>query len=492
MRSAVPAGQAGVQGCTPESANAPRNGAATAIARGQIVVAATARFLDFARSVMNAAQRRLCAALCAAFLTPSAAVAATYTARLRFAPAASAALAGYFVRVRSAVTNVETQTDVGLPALGTDGMVAVSVPGLDVRTSYFFTVVSYDATGAQSVPSNELSVSYATVASQVDSDGDGLSDAQEDPNLDQRVGTWETDPERPDSDGDGVLDGQDQCGATAPGSAITAAGCPTGYTLFVSKYPNRARPISLDGRTLGSKVFVFVRPEAGVREVRFWLDDPAMRTAPRQREAKPPYDFRGGSLSLATAFDTTTVADGPHTITAAVTTTSGAVRVLTAAITIANATCGGSGCDRGGPEDTCDEPGSGAKQLAVTGRHLRAKAVLENAPEMDPTVGGITVQLRDADGARLYESDVLPHAFTTNRLRRVFRLARESGRSIGVRRLVLRRRGEQVTVQLTADAPDLGGALGTESVLWGVRIGMSCMRVVPLRCVARAGGVRCR
>ena len=143
--------------------------------------------------------------MCAAVLSPSAAVAATYTARLRFAPAASADLAGYFVRVRSSVTNVATETDVGLPALGTDGMVAIAVPGLDVRTSYFFTVVSYDATGAQSVPSNELSTSYATVASQVDSDGDGLSDAAEDPNLDQRVGAFETDPERPDTDGDGTL-----------------------------------------------------------------------------------------------------------------------------------------------------------------------------------------------------------------------------------------------------------------------------------------------
>jgi len=295
-----------------------------------------------------------------------------------------------------------------------------------------------------------------------------------------------------DSDGDGVLDGQDQCGATPPGTPINAVGCPQGYALFVSSYPTRVKPISLDGDTLGAKIFVFVRPEGGVREVRFWLDDPTMRTAPSQRETRTPYDFRGGSPSLATAFDTTTVADGPHTITAAVTTTSGAVRVLSAGITIANATCGGTGCDRGGREDTCDEPAGGAKQLAVTGRRLYAKAVLENAPEMDPTVGGIRVELRDADGARLYRGDVLPHAFTTNHLRRVFRLARESGRSIGMRRLVLRRRGEQVVVQVVADAPELAGTLGTESALLGVRIGMSCMRVVPLRCVAGGGGVRCR
>jgi hypothetical protein len=422
-------------------------------------------------------------------------MAATYTARLRFAPATSAALAGYQVRVRSAVTNVATLSDVGLPALGTDGKVTVDVTGLDVRTTYFFTVVSYDATGAQSAPSNELTTSYATVASQVDSDGDGLSDAAEDLNLDGRVGPFETDPEKPDTDGDGVRDGQDRCGATAAGAAVDASGCPTAYTLFVSRSADRLRPISLDGSTLGAKVFAFVRPESGVREVRFWLDNPTMRTAARQRETKAPYDFLGGTVSAANPFDTTTVADGAHAITAAVTLTSGAVHVLNGAFTVANATCGIGGCTRSGPEDTCDEPGRGAKQLAVAaGRRLRASGVLESVPAMDPTVDGVSLVLRGPDGARLYQSDVPGDAFTTDRRRRTFRLRPSGGRSIGVRRLVLRRHGDQMIVHLVADAPGLGDVLGTETATWGIRIGTACMRIVPLRCVARAGGasIRCR
>jgi hypothetical protein len=444
---------------------------------------------------MNAAQRWLCAALCAAASTPSAAFAATYTARLRFAPAASADLAGYFVRVRSSATNVATTTDVGLPTLGSDGMVSVAIPGLDVRTTYFFTVLSYDASGTQSTPSNELTTSYATVAPLVDSDGDGLSDAAEDTNLDQRVGAWETDPERADSDGDGVRDGQDRCGATAAGVAVDASGCPTAYTLFASRAADRSRPISLDGSTLGAKIFAFVRPESGVREVRFWLDDPGMRTAARQREGKAPYDFVGGTVSAANPFDTTTVADGAHTITAAVTLTSGAVRVLNGAFTVANATCGIGGCTRSGPEDSCDEPGSGGKQLAVSaGRRLRASGVLESSPAMDPTVDGVSLLLRGPEGERLYQSDVPAQAFTTDRNRRTFRLTRAGGRSIGVRRLVLRRHGDVMIVHLAADAPGLGDVLGTETATWGIRIGTACMRIMPLRCVARAGGasIRCR
>jgi hypothetical protein len=442
---------------------------------------------------MNAAQRWLCAALCAASFSPSAALAATYTARLRFAPAASADLAGYFVRVRSAVTNTATNTDVGLPAPGADGMVSVAIPGLDVRTTHFFTVSSYAADGTESPPSNELSTSYAIVAPRVDSDGDGLSDAMEDANLDQRVGPWETDPERVDSDGDGVRDAQDQCGATAAGTPVDAAGCPKAYTLLVSRLPNRTRPISLDGSMLDGNAYVFVRPESGVREISFWLDDPAMHPPARQRETKAPYDFRGGTTTAAVPFDTRTVADGAHTITAAVTLTSGTVRVLNAGLTVGNAACGLGGCTRSIPDDACDEPGNGGKQLVWAGRRLRANAVLTAMPAMDPTVAGVSVLLRGPADERLYQGDVLAEAFAADRNRHTFRLTRGGGRAIGVRRLVLRRRGEQMVVRLVADAPGLADVIGPELVTWGVRIGTACMRIVPMRCV-RGGGesVRCR
>jgi hypothetical protein len=70
--------------------------------------------------------------------------------------------------------------------------------------------------------------------------------------------------------------------------------------------------------------------------VRFYLDDPNMFGTPRRVEKSAPYDFAGGSVSTANPFDTLTVSDGSHTLTAAVELSGGGIEVVNATFTVAN------------------------------------------------------------------------------------------------------------------------------------------------------------
>ena len=112
---------------------------------------------------------------------------------------------------------------------------------------------------------------------------------------------------------------------------------PEGFTLVTSGSPNRSAPVPLDGQTVEGSIHAFLTPEAGVRRVRFYLDDPQMARTPRKIESGAPYDFAGSaSNGSALPFDTTTVDDGIHTITAAVELTAGGTEVVTSSFRIAN------------------------------------------------------------------------------------------------------------------------------------------------------------
>jgi hypothetical protein len=108
------------------------------------------------------------------------------------------------------------------------------------------------------------------------------------------------------------------------------------YSLLVSSSSNRSSPASLSGKTVSGKIYVFTSPDSGVYRVRFYLDNPNMTGTPRRTESSAPYDFAGGTVSTANPFDTTTVSDGSHTITAAVVLTNGSTEVVNATFTVAN------------------------------------------------------------------------------------------------------------------------------------------------------------
>jgi hypothetical protein len=108
------------------------------------------------------------------------------------------------------------------------------------------------------------------------------------------------------------------------------------YELVVSSSPDRSDAVALAEETVSGDVYVFVAPEEGLTAARFWLDDPDRSGAPVQTEGSPPWDFAGGDAQQADPFDTNTVADGSHTITAELDLEGGGVEVVSAAFAVAN------------------------------------------------------------------------------------------------------------------------------------------------------------
>jgi hypothetical protein len=122
-------------------------------------------------------------------------------------------------------------------------------------------------------------------------------------------------------------------------SSSTGAQVSSGtYSLLVSSSPDRSNPLPLAGKTVSGNIYTFTSPGTGVFRVRFYLDDPNMTGTPRQVENNAPHDFAGGTVSTANPFNTATVSDGSHTITAAVELSGGGIEVAHASFTVSN--CG--------------------------------------------------------------------------------------------------------------------------------------------------------
>jgi hypothetical protein len=120
-----------------------------------------------------------------------------------------------------------------------------------------------------------------------------------------------------------------------PGQAA-AAPVPN-YSLAVSTQPDRSSPQSLSGKTYaqGAKIYVVTTPTTSARQVRFYLDDTSMSRAPRTTDSAAPFDFAGTAADgSANPLDTSTLSAATHTITAAVDTTNGKRRVVSASFTV--------------------------------------------------------------------------------------------------------------------------------------------------------------
>jgi hypothetical protein len=96
--------------------------------------------------------------------------------------------------------------------------------------------------------------------------------------------------------------------------------------------------VGLNGQTVSGNIYLFTSPEAGTAQVRFYLDDPGMSGPPRRTEFTAPYDLAGGPVEAADPFDTRTLSNGQHTITAAIEQTTAGTSVVSASFTVANPT----------------------------------------------------------------------------------------------------------------------------------------------------------
>jgi len=180
---------------------------------------------------------------------------------------------------------------------------------------------------------------------------------------------------------------------------------PGDLDVFLSGSPDRSSPAPLEGSALVGPAYIFTGPDTGVSQVSFYLDDPTMSRSPRKIEKGAPFDFAGSaSNGLANPFDTTTVADGPHSITASVKFADGRTSVVTRTFTVANA----------GPVLTftpasvalTTQPGGQASalvDLAVTTQEPLGFSVSDGSDwlTVSPSSGTVPVELRldvDADG----------------------------------------------------------------------------------------------
>ncbi len=123
------------------------------------------------------------------------------------------------------------------------------------------------------------------------------------------------------------------------GSGGTGTGSDSGqsaYDLLLSLQADRSNPVSLAGQTVSGPIYVFTGPDSGVYRVSFYLDDPTCSGPVYLFEKYAPFDFATGSTNAANAFDTSTLGDGSHNITAVMNMTDGTTTTLTADFTVQN------------------------------------------------------------------------------------------------------------------------------------------------------------
>jgi hypothetical protein len=128
----------------------------------------------------------------------------------------------------------------------------------------------------------------------------------------------------------------------------TSIGAQTkGFELRVSGSASRSPSNSLAQSTLQGNAYVFTTPDSGVKRVSFYIDDAKMTRPPFRVENWAPFDLAGtASNGSAVPFDTKKLADGAHTITAAVLLTGGSTVVVSSTFNVANAASTVAGAPR--------------------------------------------------------------------------------------------------------------------------------------------------
>lgn len=107
------------------------------------------------------------------------------------------------------------------------------------------------------------------------------------------------------------------------------------FDLLVSDSPARTDWSRLSDAVLSGDVYVFASQTSNQVRTEFWLDRQAGDDRPDQIENTAPWDFRGGQ-DQANAWDTTTVSDGPHSITLRVHFEDGGIETITRRFSVAN------------------------------------------------------------------------------------------------------------------------------------------------------------
>ena len=108
------------------------------------------------------------------------------------------------------------------------------------------------------------------------------------------------------------------------------------YELRVSDSSNRQSDFALSGSTLHGDVYVFLTPTQNIEQASFWVDNTAATGTPTHVESYAPFDFLGtASTGGARPWDTNALADGAHSMTVKLVSSS-ATTTVDAHFTVAN------------------------------------------------------------------------------------------------------------------------------------------------------------
>jgi len=128
-------------------------------------------------------------------------------------------------------------------------------------------------------------------------------------------------------------------------------------------------------------------------------------------------------------------------------------------------------------------------------RVLTARGSFPVTGDLDPTVSGVSVELRGSGGEMLYGARVPPSAFDSNRRHTRFRYARTRGLvpagADGLDRLLLRHAGDEGRVLLAGSAPALVAAAQEPRLELVIRVGDQCARSESLLCTVRPAHTAC-
>jgi len=118
--------------------------------------------------------------------------------------------------------------------------------------------------------------------------------------------------------------------------ASTTATAAVSEVVF-STSSDRSNPQPLHGKTVAGNIYSFISPATGITKVKFYVDSPQLGGTPYKIEKSAPWDLGGGpDTGLAFPFDTTTLADGTHSITAQVILSTGTTEVVNAEFVVNN------------------------------------------------------------------------------------------------------------------------------------------------------------
>ena len=107
--------------------------------------------------------------------------------------------------------------------------------------------------------------------------------------------------------------------------------------LMISNFPDRSGAEALSSQSVSGFIYVFTHPDDHIESVRFYLDDVLMRGSPYTVEDTARYDLEGTAKDgSANPFDTRSLANGLHDITAQIVFTDGTMQILSGPFIVSN------------------------------------------------------------------------------------------------------------------------------------------------------------